>query len=215
MNPYLHYYFVSLSLLIAAIYFTKLKRSFLSLFLPYLLITLLLEIVADYLYQSYKHPTGGIYNLLNLASHVFYAHIFYSYSNVYKYKRFIVLVTSVYLTGSLTYYLSTSFYNFSNEVLAAGGLLQVILACLYFYEFQQNRKSLHRQHYRSGIWIASGVLLFYAGITICYSLYQYILIQNFSFLDQPLQNAVPRLLSIILYSCIAIALLIWKQPQKI
>ena len=215
MDPNLHYYFEFLGLLIATVYFAKLRKSFLALFLPFLLLTLLVEVFAGYLYHTYKQPTGWMYNFLNLTSHIFYAHIFYKYSGVFKYKRLVILLTSLYLTGSVTYYLSTSFFNFSNSVIVAGGILQVVLSCLYFYEYLQNDDYVQERHYSSGLWIASGVLMFYSGITICFSLYHYILINNLSVFNLPLYNVIPRILSIILYSCISIALFIWKKPRKI
>lgn len=214
MNPNLHYCFVLFSLLIAAVYFGKLRKSFLALFLPYLFVTLVLELFAVYLYQTYRQPTGWMSNVLNLASHIFYAYLFFSYTRAYKHKRLIIVLTSIYLTGSLTYYLSTSFFNFSNYVFAAGGILQVILSCFYFYQYLQRNDSVKKQEDSSGLWIASGVLLFYLGTTICFSLYHYILFHNLGIFNLPLYNVIPRLLSMILYACIAVALLNWESPQK-
>jgi len=215
MNLSLHYYFEFLGLFISALYFGKLSKSFLALFLPYLLLLLLVELFAVYLYRTYQQPTGWMYNLLNLVSHIFYAHVFYKYAEEYKHKRFIILLTCCYLTGSVTYYLSTSFFNFSNAVIAAGGVLQVIFSCLYFYVYLQNDNYVKEKHYSSGLWIASGVLIFYSGIAICFSLYYYILLNNLNVYNLPLYNVIPRYLSIILYSCISIALLIWKEPRKV
>jgi hypothetical protein len=215
MNQYLHYYFEFLSLLIAGICFGKLRKSFLALFLPYLLLTLLVELFAGYLYQTYKQPTGWMYNILNLSSHIFYSYIYFKYSSVFKHKRFILILSSIYLSGSVAYYLSTTFYQFSNWVIVAGGVLQVILSCLYFYEYLQNDAYVKEKHYSSGLWVASGVLMFYSGITICFSLYHYILLNHLRVFDLPLYNVIPRILSIILYSCISIALITWKKPRKI
>jgi len=215
MEISLHHYFEFLSLLIAIIYIGKLRNSFLVLFVPYLLITLLVELGAAYIYHTYSMPTGWMYNFLNLLSHGFYAFLFYQFSIVFKHKRIIIILTGIYLTGSLTYYLSTSFYVFSNYVIAAGGILQVILSCLHFYEYLQNDDYVKERHYSSGLWIASGLLMFYSGITICFSLYNYILLNNLSVFNLPLYNIIPRSLSIILYCCISIALMIWKKPQKI
>lgn len=215
MELELNHYVEILSLLVSIIYIGKLRNSFLIAFVPYLLITLLVELAASYVYQQYGSSTGWMYNILNLVSHVFYAYIFYKFSNVKKHQKTFIILTIAYVTGSLIYYSLTSFYNFSNYVIAAGGVLQVIFSCLHFYEYLQNDHYVNERHYTSSLWIASGILMFYSGITICFSLYNYILLKNLTLFKLPLYNIIPQSLSIILYCCITIAIVIWKKPQRI
>lgn len=215
MELELNHYVEILSLLISVIFIGKLRKSFLIAFVPYLLVILIVELAASFVYQKYKLPSGWMYNILNLVSHIFYAYIFFRFSTVKKHRQIYIYLTAAYVVGSLAYYCGTSFYNFSNYVIAAGGVLQVIFSCLHFYEYLQNDDYVKERHYTSSLWIASGILMFYSGITICFSLYNYILLKNLTLFKLPLYNIIPQSLSIILYCCIAIAIIIWKKPQRI
>jgi hypothetical protein len=214
MDLELNHYIEIFSLLVSILCSGKLKNSFLITFMPYLLLTLLVELAASFVYQNYGKPTGWMYNILNLVSHIFYAFIFCRFSTVNKHRKIYLVLVSIYVICSLIYYSSVSWYVFSNYVIAAGGILEVIFCCLHFYEYLQNDEYVHERHYTSGLWIASGILMFYSGITICFSLYNYILLKDLRLFNLPLYNIIPQSLSIILYCCISIALVIWKKPLQ-
>lgn len=214
MKPGIHHYFELLSLLIAVFSISKLKNSFLWVFVPYLFITLGTELTANYCFNVLRYSTAWMYNILNIISQVFYAYIFYRFSFEKEHKQTLILLTSVYILVALVYYACTAFA-FNNYILVIGGVIQIVFACLHFYGYLQNDNFVSERHYSAGLWIASGVLIFYAGVTICLSLYNYIWLNNLTIFNLPLYNVIPRYLSIILYSCISIALIIWKKPATI
>lgn len=212
MKLSVQHYFEFLSLLLSLIYVRKLKSSFMISFVPYLLLVLVIELVAKYLYVTYALSTGWMYNILNLISHFFYAFIFYRFSTAKEHRQTIILLTTTYIVSSIIYYAYTSF-TFNNYIIAYGGIIQVIFACLHFYEYLLHDNYVKEKHYSAGLFIASGVLIFYSGITICLSLYNYILLNHLMIFNTPLYNIIPRYLSIILYSCISIALIVWRKPM--
>jgi len=73
---------------------------------------------------------------------------------------------------------------------------------------------LNAFYVKSGLWIASGILIFYTGICIVFSLFNYIRANNLTINDVALYNFVPRVLSIILYGCFIVAFILWRKPQK-
>lgn len=210
----IQYYFEFLSLLISIIYVGKLRKSFLIAFMPYLLVVLCVEITAKYLYVTFGYNTVVIYNLMNLFCHLFYAFLFYRFAFSRSYRQVIVILISSYTLLSLGYYLVNSFDYFNNYIIAIGGIIQVFFACLHFYEYLQDDRHVSQRHYSAGLIIASGVLIFYSGIAICFSLYNYILVNNLRLFNVPLYNLIPRYLSVLLYPMISLAIIIWKKPVK-
>lgn len=208
----IQHYFEFLSLLVSLLCLKKLKNSFMIFFVPYLLLILEIEILAKYLHVTYALSTGWMYNILNLISHFFFAFIFYMFSTAKEHRQTIILLTATYIISSLTYYFYTSFA-FNNYIIAYGGIIQVIFACIHFYEYLLHDYYVKEKHYSAGLFIAAGVLIFYSGITICLSLYNYILLNQLMIFNTPLYNIIPRYLSIILYSCISIALIVWRKPM--
>ncbi|WP_342327574.1 hypothetical protein [Pedobacter sp. FW305-3-2-15-E-R2A2] len=210
----IQHYFEFLSLLICIFCSGKLRHSFLIAFLPYLLIILCVELIAKYLYSLHHYNTSWIYNLMNLFSNGFYAFIFYRFATEKQHQLVLFLITSIYVSFSLLFHVLTSFKDFNIYIVAIGGIIQVFFSCLHFYYYLQNDEYVSERHYSSGLFIAAGVLIFYSGIAICFSLYHYIRFNALSLFGIPLYNLVPRYLSILLYLLISIALIIWKRPTK-
>ncbi|MES2829500.1 MAG: hypothetical protein V4687_15170 [Bacteroidota bacterium] len=210
----IQHYFEFLSLMVATFCIIKVRNSFLVLFIPYLFIVLGVELYSKYMYVTYQTSTVWLYSALTLLSQLFYSFLFYKYAEVTRHKQAIVILTGTTAIGTIVYYILTSFA-FNNYAVVVGGIAQVVLACLHFYYYLQNDNYVKENHYSSGLFIAGGILIFYSGISICLSLYNYILLNKLAIFDTPLYNFIPRYLSVILYGCISIALLIWKKPRTI
>ena len=207
-----HHYIELLSLIIAIIRYRELKGSFVVYFIPFLLTVFLLELVCNYLYTSYNVSSKNIYTVLNPVIHCFYAYTFYKFFTQ-KSRKIILLIGIVgfCLLCAADYMLTKTFNNY---LIAIGGIMQVVFACLYFYQYLQNDNNIKSAASTSGLWIASGVLIFYSGISICFSLYHYIIEYDLKFLGLPLYQIIPRYLSVILYSSLSIAFLVWKTPKE-
>ncbi|WP_443939649.1 hypothetical protein [Pedobacter sp. MW01-1-1] len=181
---------------------------------PYLFVVLLVEISAKYLVLRYNYNTGGMYNLMNLFCHLFYGFLFYRFAVAKEFRQTILILIGSYAIVSIFYYSITSFYSFNHYIITIGGIIQVFFACLYFYQFLLDDSHSYHRHYSSGLIIASGVLIFYSGIAICFSLYNYIRMNELLLFGVPLYNFIPRYLSIILYLLISLAIIVWKKPAK-
>ncbi|TDQ11374.1 hypothetical protein [Pedobacter metabolipauper] len=214
MTLSIQHYFEFLSLLTALLCIGKLKNSFLIGFVPYLFYILVIELSAKYIHFNYSPSTGWIYNISNLISQGFYAFIIYNFSTLTSHKKAIKILAIGYILFALIYFAFTSFTILNNNIISIGGIFQVTFACLYFYEYLKTDTLSNERHNVSGILIAFSLLLFYAGITICLALYNYIQLHNLTLFDTPLYRLIPRYLSIILYTTISIALILWKKPIK-
>lgn len=211
----IQHYFEFLSLLVSVIYAGKLRKSFLVTLVPYLFLVLLIEVISKYLVLKFNYNTGGIYNMMNLFCHLFYSFLFYRFAVSRDFRQVIVVLIGSYTILALVYYSMTSFSSFNHYIITIGSIIQVLFACLYFYQYLLDDNYINQRHYSSGLIIASGVLIFYSGIAICFSLYNYIRLNELKLFDVPLYKLIPRYLSVLLYLLISLAIVIWKKPVKI
>ena len=66
----------------------------------------------------------------------------------------------------------------------------------------------------SGFWLAMGVSIFFSGTSIVFALHDLIIKNNLTFFGAKLYNFVPRVLSVILYASISIAIILCKKKTK-
>ncbi|MBC7915467.1 MAG: hypothetical protein H7Y07_15250 [Pyrinomonadaceae bacterium] len=197
----------------AIICYKRLKGSFMLLFIPFLGLTLLSELSSSYIHQMHGASTTWIYKILNPLSQCFYAYIFYELASDQKFRKIILILVSLYFLICVYYYLKDD--QFNSYLIVAGGLMQIIFACGFFYQCLKNDEYFGNNAWNSGLWIASGVLIFYAGIAIVFSLFDYIRLHKLELNGMSLYHIIPRALSIVLYSCLSISFLVWKHPRKI
>ncbi|MFN9803057.1 MAG: hypothetical protein ACK54Y_04455 [Bacteroidota bacterium] len=60
-------------------------------------------------------------------------------------------------------------------------------------------------------WVAVGVVVFFSGVSIVFSLYEFIQLKRITLWGEPIYTLVPRLLSLFLYSCISIAIITCRR----
>jgi hypothetical protein len=215
MKPLLYHYFELLSLILAIIFLTRGRPTFIVWFIPFLALTLFTELYASYSYYVSHLSTGWIYNILNPVSQAFYSYIFYRLYTNSKHRRILVGLTMIYILFYLFFYgFFVDINTFNNYLVAVGGVMQVIFACLFFYQCLKTDVSLDNK-LKSGLWIAGGVLIFYSGITLCLSLYNYIKEYHLTLGGIALYNVIPRALSIILYCCLSISFITWRRSMPI
>jgi hypothetical protein len=213
MHLYLHHYFELLSVAGGVACFNKIRHSYLVWFIPFLIINVVVEIGADYIYDQYAMSTGWIYNTWNVLTQAFYTMIFYKLCNRRAGKTFILLFNIIYTGFCIYYFTAISNLNILNTyIIAAGGIQQVIFCCLFFYQCLQMDAELDGRA-KTGLFIASGVMIFYSGVAICLSLYDYIRDRQVMINGIPLYNIIPRYASVILYSLITVSFFAWKGKK--
>lgn len=204
-----NYYIEFSAFLISLFCYQKLKHTLMFWFIPFLLFTSICELSSTIIYQNYGAATYWIYNILSPITTYFYGFIFYKLINNPKLKNTFYLLAVIYLILN-SYFLIFS-EGFSIPLLLISSIVMVILAFYYFYRCLLDDVDLNSPIIKSGLWFASGILIFYSGISITFSLFNYIREHHLNIGGVSLYNFVPRCLSIILYACISISLLKWKK----
>lgn len=207
----IHIGFEFLSLAIALLSYRRLKNTFMVYFIPYLLILVASEISARYLSN-----TVLLYSILNPLTHCFYAFIFCNYIIVKKQRLIFISLTSIYcLLCIIGYFNDDRQYSLFYYLIASGGLMQVYFSCTFFYQYITSDDVTLMKKWDSGLWIASGLLIFYSAVSICFSLHGYIKENELKIFDLYLYHIMPRVLSPILYSCLCMSFILWKNPKEI
>lgn len=207
----IHICFEFLSLAIALISYSRLKNTFMVYFIPFLVILISSEIIA-----WHSSNTVILYAILNPLTHCFYAFIFCNYIISIKQKRIFIYVAAIYCMLCVTgHFFDDSQYSLFYYLIASGGLMQVYFSCTFFYQYLTSDDITLMKKWDSGLWIASGLLIFYSAVTICFSLHGYIKENELKIFGLYLYHIIPRVLSPILYSCLCISFILWKNPKEI
>ena len=220
-EPGIHHLFEFLCLLAGLFFYRKLRNSFMIWFIPYLAVILSLEIFQNIYHATTGKSTKEYSEIAHLISISFFSFFFVRVTNRKKYKHVILLCTSLYVffvlflwnRFGLSYVLFGKLQVFHISIII-GGFLLSIFSCMLFYQYLQEDNSIAGEQMTSFLWVAAGILIFYSGIEIFISSMDYIKTHHMTIGKSPLYNAVPRLLSVPLYFCIAICFYKWKVHQK-
>ena len=216
MKDYLHNICELIALIVAIIYYPHLKKSFMKWFLPFLAFIFIGELIASY---KYYHDRSWlniyIYYLIGMAESVFYGYIFYQLNSRRSYKKkilyFIAISTIAYFIG--LFFFATGYTYFILTLIISGFFLSLIALGYTYTKFVDDDETLMITE--SGFWIAVGVSIFFSGISIVLALHDFIVRNNLILFGVKLYNLVPRVLCIILYASISIAIILCKKKNKI
>lgn len=215
MLIYLHNIFEFLSLLIAIIYYRYLKVNYMKWFLPFLAFVFVGEMISIYRGIILGINTITISHLIAIVETIFYGFIFYLLTQQRLLKKGIQFLVPFFVVC----YLSSLMMNkkdlsYFALIITVSGFFFAAIALIYLYEkFSDDNEILLISE--PGFWIAVGVTLFYSGISISFSLYDYILKNNLTIYGIKLYKLAPRIFSIILYTCISISMILCKKKSKI
>lgn len=186
------------------------------LFIPYLAITCTLEIWSAYWWITTQKPTLWLYNPYIVLSILFYGYILIQASIITPAKKKLLYQSLILLSVSaLTwYYIWGDPTVIINHILNGGALIICLLCFLFFYTH------IRHPHYHfslakaPGFWVAAGLLVFYAGISLNISVYNFLAAAQIRLWKTPIQNLIPQALSLFLYSFIIIAFKLCKYPSR-
>jgi hypothetical protein len=202
-----------ISLIIAICYYPYLKDSFMKWFLPFLAFIFLGELVtAWYHYFEPQRSNADIYYIISIIESVFYNYILYKILERVWLKKPIFLFAFITVTAYiLGFLLDRDDYMFPIFIVSGFFMAAIAVGYLYIKLVEEDRVVLTKE---PGFWIAFGVALFFSGISVVYSLHDYILENDLSFYGARLYNFVSRVLCIFLYSSISIAIILCKKKNR-
>jgi hypothetical protein len=184
-------------------------------FLPFLGFVFVGELFQYYQWHVLKESTIRANYLIGIIESIFYGYIFYQLNNQKIVKRGISFFVPLSVLGYCITYLvdSKSPAYFFNNLIISGFFIATFALISLYIKFTDDEEILLISE--PIFWIAVGVSLFYSGVSITFSLRDFIYENNLSIFGMKLYHSVPELLSMVLYTSISIALFLCRQKNKI
>jgi hypothetical protein len=187
-----------------------------ALWVPYLVYTCIVEIYGAWTYEN--EPTVNnlwIYNPYVIVSIAFYSWFLVHISNLGKNTRKTITIAAVLfvlITGAW-YFAWGDPTTLISYVLNTGSLV-ICLCCLLFFFTQIKNPNNHLSLLKvPGFWIATGLLIFYAGISLYTAIYEFLARSQISIWGTNIQNLIPQVLSLILYTTVTVGFIKCRSPQ--
>lgn len=204
---YLYHFIELLCTALAIVNHRHLMRRKLGLLLPFLLFITMAEYVAILQRNVYHTSTYGTNYLIMLVEWLLYNFLFHRFTQHAGYKKYLRLcVPLVVVCIAVGYFLFPNQYQVFFYCIILVGFFLSVSALFYMYvRFVEDEKTDLMEDPVG--WVALGVVVFFSGVSIVFSLYEFIRLRQVNLWGEPIYTLVPRLLSIFLYSCISIAII--------
>ena len=195
---------------ISAFYYKKIKDSFLKWIPFYLLFVSVGESMAHY-YRGLGNTY--IYLSITLLSIAFYNHCFYVLLHGKKsIQRFIIFLSSILIATCLyIFIISDGKHNYMYPLVIAMGIELSVVACIYLYHMFLSEDLEILLIKQASFWMAAGVLLFFSGMCFTFAISPLALKYDLKIFDTYLLLFIPRVLSVVLYSFLSIAVILHKK----
>ncbi|MGB8193860.1 MAG: hypothetical protein WCF67_18150 [Chitinophagaceae bacterium] len=181
--------------------------------IPFLLYTCLVDVSGAYL--KAVEPTYNniwLYNPYIIVSLTFYGWFVVHNSTLGLQIKKALYIAGAFLSLScgiwyVTWGDSKVLVNF---ILNFGSMIVCILCLLFFYWHIKNPHKYNSLTDAPAFWMVSGILVFHAGISIYVALYSFLAAARLKIMGITIQNLIPQILSLFLYSTIIAGLIKWK-----
>jgi hypothetical protein len=188
------------------------------LWIPFLIYTCTIEIAGAWIAQH--DPTANnlwLYNPYIVISLAFYEWFLIHVSILgKKIKRWLYVVVLLLGCYSLSWYLVWGDpLKLMSYTLNTGAVTITLLCLLFFYT--QIRNPEHHQSLMKvpGFWTVAGLLIFYTGISLYTALYSFLAKAHITIIGVSIQNLIPQVLSLFLYTAITVDFIQCKYRLKI
>jgi hypothetical protein len=201
-----------ISLTIIIIVYKKLQPRWLRLFLFILLFTFITDTIANSYSQYFKKSNHFIINISMPFTIGFYFFIFYKIFESKKIKKIVFTSFIIYLllfVCDITFINGLFYFNIYSYCL---GSILIVFCCLLYFMRLFTSDMLINYFKIPMFWIATGLLFYYSGNVVQYSLMWYIIDHELDFIYYPLMV----LLNIVLYTAFSISFLcnqVWRKTR--
>ena len=205
----------AISFLVACSYYKSLKNTFLFWVIPYLAFILMAELGASYFKYHLHKPNGHIYVIISLVEFVFYSYLFYHFNKNSKLQKVIsVGSTLLVLPYLFLFFFFSDYKSYDFYLPVYTGFYLAIVASIYLYKISIKDDTEFALTKQVGFWVASGVLIFFSGISISFLLHSFLKNATIKIWGMSIYNFIPQVLSIFLYGCITIAIIVCKKKNQ-
>lgn len=202
------------SFLVCILLYKTLKKSELRYFLPFLLLTLIVELVG-YWFTLNDIRNYTMFNIFTTLEFVFYAFLFYNHLRTSIYRKLTL--------GFIPFYILMVFLNirfvqgsqtFHSYTFLLGSFFIVLFCCLFFYESvlpEHLDNPLTKQPF---FWVCTGLLLFYLGSVIINALFEYLQSFDMQAEGKKIYGIINQSLNVVLYSAFIFAFVKCRTTKK-
>jgi hypothetical protein len=200
--------------LLAAIIILNRKTKFWLLFIPFLVVTALVDIAGSYMrFVLQQNNFSYLYNILLIMTISFYL-LFYTMSAVMEKKRrvllFLFLIFNLYAVGNLFFFQGFFNYNYYTEVF--GDIIIVFSLGFFYYRLltEEISRLIHRDAF---FWLSSGLLLFSLGSIVLY-LFRPVIKKYYLTTHINLGGTINDVLNVMLYLSFIIAFICQRNTKS-
>jgi hypothetical protein len=212
---YNFYLLVQASSFIVCLYYYKtLRHTELKYFLPYLLLTLIVELLGYWLISK-GIKNYLIFNVFTTIEFIFYTFLFYRHLRIRLFKKITMAFVPFYIIA-VAYNLAfiQGFNNFHTYTFLLGSFFIVFFCCLFFYESVLPENIDHQLSLQPFFWVCTGLLLFYLGSVIINALFEYLRSFDMQEEGKRIYGTINQSLNVILYSSFIFAFVLCRNNNK-
>ncbi|MDE3250209.1 MAG: hypothetical protein KGO82_16230 [Bacteroidota bacterium] len=212
---YFYFLWVELaSLAVALIQYPALRKAGLALFIPFLLLTNIVEWGSRYGVFTVHDSNNWVLNIFTLVEFIFYSFLFCHFSHSDRHrsriKTLTVIIVSVCIANILFGQGLNRFHSYSFLV---GSMLMVYFSGYYFFELMK-RQDYIRIVLLPSLWIVTGILFFYIGMFCYYIFYETYAYRYFADYYM-LFNILGNIFNIALYGCFIVSFLCMRRTTTL
>ena len=157
---YVYFIFISFLASLSVFIYSRHSYSYLKLFPPFLLATIIAESIGSYL--SYiRKPNVGLYNFFSVFEFCFYMYVISLIIAGKRVKKIVIVALVLYALISVINIIFIQKIESFHTVTYAFGCLLIVASCVYyFFELFKLPKAIKLKN-NPAFWICSGLLFFY------------------------------------------------------
>jgi hypothetical protein len=211
MHISFYFYIIVVCITAGLVRFRSLNPPVLRWLVPFLIITLVVEITG-FVLSIRLIRNHGLYNYFTSAEFIFYSLFYRKILKGKRIKKIIIYATAIYLILFILNILFVQgFQNFHTITYRIGSVMIVTWCYIYFRQLMKSE--IYMSLFRNPLfWISSGLLFFYAGFFFWMSA-DVLLYINLPY-NGFLWYAISDTLNIILYSCFLISFICLRNTTK-
>ncbi|MEO0064863.1 MAG: hypothetical protein RI983_189 [Bacteroidota bacterium] len=202
------------SFLVCILLYKTLKKTHFKYFLPFLFITLTVELTGYWLITK-GIRNYALFNVFTTFEFVFYAFLFSKHLKTTVFKKLTIGFIPFYcLMVFLNLQYLQGYNNFHTYTFLLGSFFLVLFCCLFFYESVLPAHLDHTLAKQPFFWVCTGLLLFYMGSVIINALFEYLRSYDLQQEGKKIYGLINQSLNVVLYSSFIYAFILCRKTRK-
>lgn len=200
------FYLEVICLVAGLVFYKKLSPYYIKWFVPFIFITVLVELPTNFNWIIFKGNNLWFYNIFTSCEFLFYFIIFYHAISNPRWKKLLLYLFPAYIIVALVNILFIQgIYKFHTISYRIASVIIIFYCFLYFKQLLSNdiEENILRIPF---FWICAGLLIFYAGFFLYFCAFDYIVYTKTPY-SVEYWRIISRTLNILLYGLFLTALL--------